>query len=85
MGFTFLTNKDVQSSGLDGSVVANKTLQQAIDLVTQNEFAKAFEVLDTIKLKDPQYSQFKREYTSGTYRNDPHYADRLITFLKGLQ
>ncbi len=59
-------------------------LQQAITLVTQQEFAEAFALLETLKINKPLYYQLKREYEGGTYKYDAQYADRLITFLKTL-
>ncbi len=58
--------------------------QQAITFVIRQEFSQAFELLDTLALQKPLYYQLKQEYTSGVYRKDPHYADRLIIFLKSL-
>ena len=59
-------------------------ISQATTLSTQQEFAQAFALLDTLNLQQPLYYQLKKEYTSGVYRNDFNYADRLITFLRTL-
>ena len=59
-------------------------ISQATTLSTQQEFAQAFALLDTLNLQQPLYYQLKKEYTSGVYRNDFSYADRLITFLRTL-
>jgi len=60
-------------------------IQQAITLAIQQEFSRLFDLLDPLNLQEPLYYQLKREFTSGTYRNDPNYTDRLITFLRTLQ
>ncbi|HNI43882.1 MAG TPA: toll/interleukin-1 receptor domain-containing protein [Chitinophagales bacterium] len=77
---------NINSNPQNQQVKDNKPpqFQQAINLVIRQEFLQAFDLLDTLDLQNPMYYQFKNEYTSGFYRNDFHYADRLITFLKSL-
>ncbi|HNI43778.1 MAG TPA: leucine-rich repeat domain-containing protein, partial [Chitinophagales bacterium] len=70
--------------GKAGVFYANEDLQQAIDLVMRHRFSQAFDLLDTLDLQNSTYYRLKNEYTSGIYRNDSDYAERLITFLKNL-
>ncbi len=77
---------NINNNGQNQQVKDNKPpqLQQAITFVIRQEFSQAFDLLDTLALQKPLYYQLKQEYTSGVYKNDFHYAERLITFLKGL-
>ncbi len=60
-----------------------QNLKQAI-IRTQQEFSVYLNSSTALNLQEPIYYQLKREFTTGTYRNDPYYTDRLITFLRNL-
>ncbi len=58
--------------------------QQARSLATKQEFSKFFALLDPLNLQEPTYYKLKKEFATGTYRQDADYTERMIIFSNDL-